>query len=75
MPPSRVVAVWRSTQGAQIAPDAYEFLIRESVRSSHRGNRFAASVELLTENEDGTYDRIPVVVASAITPAARTAPA
>ncbi len=75
VPPARVIAVWRATPGAQIAPDAYEFLVRESVHSSHRGNRFAASVELLTENEDGTYDRIPVVVASAISPAARTAPA
>jgi len=75
VPPARIVAVWHATAGAQVAPEAYEFLITQAARISHRGNRFATSLELLTESEDGTYDRIPVVVASAVSPAARTAPA
>jgi len=75
VPPARIVAVWHATSGAQVAPDAYEFLLGQAAHMSHRGNRFAASLELLTEGEDGTYDRIPVVVASPVSPAARTAPA
>ena len=75
VPPARIIAVWKAPPGAQVSPEAYEFLLRASARMVHRGSTFAASLELFTETEDGTYDRIPVVVASPISPAARTAPA
>lgn len=31
------------------------------VRSSHRGKHFASSLELIMENDDGTYEFIPYI--------------
>lgn len=62
IPPARVLAVWRPAPGASVAPDAYDFLVRETIRVRIRGATYACSVELAAESADGTYDFIPVVV-------------
>jgi len=62
IPPARVLAVWKPAPGATIAPEAYDFLVRETIRVKIRGAMFACSLELVSEGADGTYDFIPVVV-------------
>ena len=62
IPPARVLAVWKPGPGATIAPEAYDFLVRETIRVKIRGAMFACSLELVSEGADGTYDFIPVVV-------------
>ena len=62
IPPARVLAVWKPAPGATIAPEAYDFLVRETVRVKIRGATFACSLELASEGSDGTYDFIPIVV-------------
>lgn len=61
LPPSRVVAVWKS-DGTDIPEDAYAFLTSEVVRVPMRGRTFSCSVELAAEMPDGTYDLIPMVM-------------
>ncbi|MGQ0796479.1 MAG: hypothetical protein ACT4OI_01250 [Methanobacteriota archaeon] len=62
IPPARVLAVWRPAPGASVGPEAYDFLVRETIRVRIRGATYACSVELAAESADGTYDFIPVVV-------------
>lgn len=62
IPPARVLAVWRPGPGVTVAPEAYDFLVRETIRVRIRGATYACSLELVSEGADGTYDFIPVVV-------------
>ena len=62
VPPARVLALWPARSDESLAPDAYDFLVREAVRVSIRGSTYVCSLELAREGADGTYDFIPVVV-------------
>ena len=61
LPPTRVVAVWKS-DGTDIPDDAYAFLTTETVKVALGGRVRACSIELATEMPDGTYDFIPLIV-------------
>jgi len=74
IPPARVLVLWHAHGSEAIAPEAYEFLTKEAARIRIRGTTYACSLELAREDDDGTYDFIPVVV-NPLTPGARTAPA
>lgn len=61
LPPSRVIMLWKRSGDQDLADDAYEKLISSSVSMGHRLRRYASSVELIIENEDGSYEFIPFV--------------
>jgi len=62
VPPARVIALWLARGEESVAPDAYEFLTHEVIRTRVRGSTYICSLELAREGEDGTYDFIPVVM-------------
>ena len=61
LPPSRVIMLWKRSGDQDLADEAYEKLIASSVTMSHRLRRYASSLELIIENEDGSYEFIPYV--------------
>jgi hypothetical protein len=61
MPPSRVIAMWTRKADQDLSDDAYAFLTSNQVLFSHRGKRYATALELIIENEDGSYEFIPYV--------------
>jgi hypothetical protein len=62
IPPSRVIALWPRSEGEEITEGTYDTLITQ-VAMLRRGSRtFACSLELIVENEDGTYEFVPYVV-------------
>jgi hypothetical protein len=62
LPPSRVIALWTRKPDQDLSDDAYAFLTSSQVLFSHRGKRYATALELIIENEDGSYEFIPYVV-------------
>ena len=61
MPPSRVIALWTRKPDQDLSDDAYFFLTSSQVLFSHRGKRYSTALELIIENEDGSYEFIPYV--------------
>jgi len=71
MPPTRVIALWKSDGTHDVPEEAYTFLTTEVVSAFVRGRKASCSMELVTEMPDGTYDFIPLIVeASPAAPAA-----
>ncbi len=61
IPPSRVIALWSRKPDQDLSDEAYAFLTSNQVMFSHRGKRFATALEMIVENEDGSYEFIPYV--------------
>ena len=62
MPPTRVIALWKSDGTHDVPEEAYTFLTTEVVSAFVRGRKASCSMELVTEMPDGTYDFIPLIV-------------
>lgn len=61
LPPSRVILLWKRSGDQDLADEAYEKLMSSSVTMGHRMRRYVSSLELIIENEDGSYEFIPYV--------------
>jgi len=61
LPPSRVIALWTRSPEQDLTEEAYQFLSVSSVQFAHRTKRYESTMELIIENEDGTYEFIPYV--------------
>lgn len=61
MPPSRVIALWTRAKDQDLSEAAYEMLTGSSIQFIHMGRTFISSMELVIENEDGTYEFIPFI--------------
>ena len=62
IPPSRVIALWQRKEDEEITEDVYEILITQVVMLKRGSRTYACSLELIVENEDGTYEFVPYVV-------------
>ncbi len=57
-PASRMILLW--TRGKEdLTEEVYNMITTQNVVYSHRGSSFICGVELVIENEDGTYEFIP----------------
>ncbi len=63
LPPSRVIALWIRRADQDLSEDAYRTITESKVTFAHRGKKYASSLELVIENEDGTYEFIPYMAA------------
>lgn len=61
MPASRVIALWPRRRDDDLSEESYNILTSQVVRFTHRRKSFACSLELIMENEDGTYEFIPFI--------------
>jgi hypothetical protein len=61
VPASRVIALWTRRKEDDLSEESYNLLMSQMVRFSHRGKRYASSLELVIENIDGTYEFIPYI--------------
>lgn len=61
LPPSRAIALWTRKTDQQLSDDSYQFLSIAVILFGHRTKRYASTLELVIENEDGTYEFIPFV--------------
>jgi len=61
LPPSRVIALWTRTPMQDLSEEAFHFLGGATMRFSHRARNYASTLELVIENQDGTYEFIPYV--------------
>lgn len=61
LPPSRVIALWTRVPEQDLSDEAYQFLNLTSVQFAHRAKRYSSTMELIIENQDGTYEFIPYV--------------
>jgi len=61
-PPSRVIALWQMKDGLSVGDDAYQFVTSQVVNFRRHGDAFLCSLEIIGEEEDGTYDLVPFVV-------------
>lgn len=61
IPPSRVIALWTRVPNQDLSEEAFHFLGGAIVKFSHRTKNFASTLELVIENQDGTYEFIPYV--------------
>jgi len=61
LPPSRVIALWSRSPHHDLSEEAYQFLSVARVEFSHRAKHYASTLELVIENQDGTYEFIPFV--------------
>jgi len=68
VPPSRVIALWNRRQDDDLSEEAYDVLLSQVARSSHRGKHFASSLELIIEGPDDTYEFIPYIIDQAYFP-------
>jgi hypothetical protein len=53
--------LWKRTGDQDLTDEAYEKLMSSSITMSHRMRRYVSSLELIIENEDGSYEFIPYV--------------
>ncbi|MDD1769810.1 MAG: hypothetical protein LUO79_01870 [Methanomassiliicoccales archaeon] len=63
LPPSRVIALWIRRADQDLSEEAYRTISDSRVAFAHRGKKYASSLELIIENEDGTYEFIPYMAA------------
>jgi hypothetical protein len=61
VPASRVILLWTRNKDEDLSEESYNVLMSQIVRFVRRGNSFACSIELIIENEDGTYEFIPYI--------------
>jgi hypothetical protein len=61
LPPSRVIALWSRTPDQELSDETYHLLESMTVQFAHRTKRYASTMELIIENQDGTYEFIPYV--------------
>lgn len=61
LPPSRVIALWSRTPDQELSEETYHLLESMTVQFVHRTKRYASTMELIIENQDGTYEFIPYV--------------
>ncbi|MFQ5883513.1 MAG: hypothetical protein ACE5IO_00265 [Thermoplasmata archaeon] len=61
LPPRRVIALWARGAEESIDDDAYDFLTSEAGVVRGGVSLMNCSLELISENPDGTYDFIPYV--------------
>ncbi|MBN1110039.1 MAG: hypothetical protein JXA45_04680, partial [Methanomassiliicoccales archaeon] len=54
-----VVMLWKRKEDQELTEDAYERLMMSTVTMGHRARRYASSLELIIENQDGSYEFIP----------------
>jgi len=62
IPPSRVIALWHRKGEEEITEEAYEILMTQVAIMRKRSRTYACSLELVVENDDGTYEFVPYVV-------------
>jgi hypothetical protein len=67
VPVCRLIALW-SRGEEELSEESYNVLMSQVARSSHRGRRFASSLELIIDDRDGTYEFIPYLVDHAYFP-------
>jgi hypothetical protein len=63
LPPSRVIALWIRRADQELSEESYRAIMDTRVTFAHRGKRYASSLEVIIENEDGTYEFIPYMAA------------
>jgi hypothetical protein len=56
-----VIALWTRAKDQELSEAAYDMLTGSSLVFSHMGRRFISTMELVIENEDGTYEFIPFI--------------
>lgn len=61
MPPSRVIVLWKRAEDQDLGDEAYDNLTSSAIRFHHRLRQYASSLELIIENQDGSYEFIPYV--------------
>jgi len=61
LPPSRVIMLWKRSSDQDLGDEAYERLTATAINFSHRTRHYVSSLELIIENEDGSYEFIPYV--------------
>lgn len=61
LPPSRVIVLWKRAEDQDLGDEAYDNLTSSAIKFQHRLRRYASSLELIIENEDGSYEFIPYV--------------
>jgi hypothetical protein len=61
MPASRVIMLWSRKESEDIGEESYNLLLSSTLLTRHRGQTFACALELIIENEDGTYEFIPFI--------------
>ncbi len=61
IPPSRVIALWTRKPEFDLSDEAYALLTSSQVLFAHRGKRYATALEMIIENEDGSYEFIPYI--------------
>lgn len=61
LPPRRVIALWTRKGEESLDDDAYDFLTTEAGLIKSGVSLMNCSLELISENPDGTYDFIPYV--------------
>ncbi|MFQ5910524.1 MAG: hypothetical protein ACE5IJ_07380 [Thermoplasmata archaeon] len=61
LPPRRVIALWTRKSEESLDDDAYDFLTSETGVITGGVSLMNCSLELVSENPDGTYDFIPYV--------------
>ncbi len=61
VPPSRVVAIWPRKAEEDLSEEAYAAVTTQVAVFSRGRRRYACSLELIIENEDGTYEFIPYI--------------
>ncbi|MCG7844939.1 MAG: hypothetical protein MIO90_05865, partial [Methanomassiliicoccales archaeon] len=59
LPPSRVIVLWKRSEDQDLGDEAYDHLTSSVIGFQHRIRRYASSLELIIENEDGSYEFIP----------------
>jgi hypothetical protein len=72
LPPSRVIALWTRAPIHDLSEEAYHFLGEARVEFSHRTKHYSSTLELVIENQDGTYEFIPYVAEGPYLSAPRT---
>lgn len=61
LPPSRAIVLWKRAEDQDLGDDGYEYLMDSTISFQHGLRRYASSLELIIENEDGSYEFIPYV--------------
>ncbi len=60
-PASRAIMLWKRVADDDLQDEAYERLNRSSVTYAHSFRTYTSSLQLIIENEDGSYEFMPYV--------------
>jgi hypothetical protein len=61
LPVSRAIALWSRKGEQNLSDEAYNYLGTATIYFSHWGKRYATALELIVENEDGSYEFMPYI--------------